>query len=117
MYYAYLLVTCLDIALCVDLYFTLRNSFGVPANRTRFYYAFTFIYSTVGILLIRDNNYTQDCPHVMTITLLLKAFYFLIVIPIIVYTLYKLSKPGLSRQYKSLLAKRHLTYVCLVTLC
>lgn len=97
MYYAYLIVTCLDIGLCVDLYFTLRNSFDQPTFRVRVYYACTLVYATVGVFLIRDNNYTQDCPHVMTITLLLKAFYFLIIIPILAFTIVKLTKPGLSK--------------------
>ena len=46
----------------------------------------------------------------------MEAVFFVTTIPSLVYTVYRLNEPGLSRQFKILLAKRHVAYALLVVL-
>ena len=52
----------------------------------------------------------------MTVTLTLKSVFFVTTIPSLVYTVYRLNEVGLSRQFKLLLAKRHVAYAIFVVL-
>jgi len=52
MNFSLLMITCLDACIIIDLYYTLRNSFESPRNRTPWYYAISFTYSLMGTNLI-----------------------------------------------------------------
>jgi hypothetical protein len=111
------MITCLDACIVLDLYYTLRNSFESPINRTRWYVVTSFTYSLVGTLVIAFvGDFLQSSLSTITVTLSQKLFFFLTTVPSLVYTVFRLRQPGLSRQYKILIAKRHVAYALLVLL-
>jgi uncharacterized membrane protein YhaH (DUF805 family) len=98
MNFALLMVTCLDACIIIDLYYTLRNSFESPVNRTRWYVVISFTFSLVGTLIIAFvGDFSQSSLSTITITLALKVFFFATTIPSLVYTVFRLRQKGLSR--------------------
>lgn len=96
MNFSYIIGSCLNICITLDLVFTLRNSFSNPYHRTRLYFLFSILYGIVGVLIIQNSDFDQRCPHTMTVVLGIKTLFFIVAIPSLFYVAYRLSRPGLS---------------------
>ena len=117
MTYTLLLITLLSIFMSIDLVLTMRNPFKNPSVRAYWYYSISVTYALIGTLLIANVDYQPTASMTIYVTLSTKFIFFATVIPSLMFTFFRLRQPGLSKQYRKLLIKRHVTYVLLTVFC
>jgi hypothetical protein len=106
MTFSFNLLTYLSLCLSIDLVFTLRNPFKNPAIRATSYYVGSLFAAIIFTLIAAYSDYLPGSPATICVTLFTKTAFFVTVLPSLIYTFNSLRKPGLSKEYRSLVMKR-----------
>lgn len=105
----------LSLMLAIDLVLTLRNPFVTPNQRAKWYYLCSVVVSLSCTLVVKSVQYDPKSVVAITVTIFIKSLFFVIVVPSLLHTLQFMTKPGLSKEYRTLVMRRQAIYVILVS--
>ena len=105
-----MMVICLSLMLSVDLILMVRNPFDRKESRMPIYYGVSLLISLTSACFLIGNVFNTDVVNKLMsgFFLTILSAYIIISVFSVVYTCQKLSGPGISKEVRTLILKRHI---------
>ena len=113
-----LLSLCLNMVLCADLIFSLQNPLQASEPHDKLYFALSVIYSMAMAFWIEAYSFgsLDTAPVIAAWIIWIQELLFVcLAVASIIYAFVKLGRPGISREVRSLVLKRHVFTITVFT--
>ena len=107
----------IDICLQIDLVLTLKRPLSNPRARQIFGISFSLLFACFMAVVIIATDFNARSVLLQVLFIGQRGFFFLSVLVSLGVTLHAYCKKGLSRQFRKLLMKRHISFCILTGVC
>lgn len=107
-----------NVCICIDLILMIKHPFVSKSKRIIRYHIFTYIVASIAVLENLNEDVVSSDQNFMIYTQVFAflAFFFM-GIGSSVFALNRLCKPGVSREVRILILKRHISYILAYFMC